>query len=303
LDAITERRGGTYRLRPVPEQEQQAAVEAVEACLSAGKRAIVIVPEADPVPATARDLVDTFGDSAALYLGGDDRQRYRMWLDIRAGRYDVVIGTRPAVFAPLPDVGLIWLCRESHALYREERSPYFHVRDVAMARSIIELAVFVMAALCHSVEAHVLDATDVSPAGRTWPPVELVRPGPEGRATRLLAALKEARRRLRFTSRDPRRLAGACRRDVIAFLADQGIDAPPSATPRELGVELERHFLVDAKPFARELAAARFGRPDDARAAVRRARRELRGLHKAMRSQLGFWRRLRGVVSLRSLAV
>ena len=79
----------------------RVAVDAVAACLAGGRRAIVLVPEATPVPATATALLDAFGDRAALFLGGGKRTRYRRWLEIAAGRYDVVIGTRPAVFAPL----------------------------------------------------------------------------------------------------------------------------------------------------------------------------------------------------------
>ena len=89
-------------LRPAPEDEVAATVEVVAATLAAGRRAIVVVPEATPVPATAAAIVETFGDRAALYLGGSKRTRYRMWLDIAAGRFDVVVGTRPAVFAPAP---------------------------------------------------------------------------------------------------------------------------------------------------------------------------------------------------------
>jgi primosomal protein N' (replication factor Y) len=210
-DAISDRRDGTYRLRPVPELEQQTVVEAVGACLQNGRRAIVILPEADPVPATARLLADAFGDRVALWLGGDKRGRYRAWLDIQAGRHDVVVGTRPAVFAPLRDLGLIWLSRESHALHREERSPYFHVRDVAITRASIERAVMVMSALCHSSEAQVIDAADVVPAGRTWSPVEVVRPGPEGRAPRLLAALKQVRRAFLFEPLPGYGVARVCR--------------------------------------------------------------------------------------------
>src|SRR5206468_5796468 len=102
------------------------------------------------------------------FLGGNKRERYRMWLDIQAGRYDAVVGTRSAVFAPVADLGLIWLSRESHALHREERSPYFHVRDVAMARAAVEGTVVAMSALCHSAEAQVLEAVDVHPATRAW---------------------------------------------------------------------------------------------------------------------------------------
>ena len=92
---------GAFVARPAPDDEQSLAVDAVAACLAGGRRAIVLVPEATPVPATATTLLDAFGDRAALFLGGGKRSRYRRWLEIAASRYDVVIGTRPAVFAPL----------------------------------------------------------------------------------------------------------------------------------------------------------------------------------------------------------
>ena len=116
-----------------------------------------------------------------------------------------------------------------------------------------------------------------------------------------LALLKLVRRRVRFLARDPRALAAACRRDLVGFLADQDLAPPASATPVELAEHVERQFVVDATPFARALAAARFGPPAHALDAVRRSRRELRQLEKEMRSQLGFARRARGLVSLRSL--
>jgi primosomal protein N' (replication factor Y) len=211
VQAIQNGRNETYRFRPIPELEQRSAVEAVHACLKSGRTAIVIVPEADPVPATARAVADAFGERVAMFVGGDKRDRYRRWLDIQYGRYDVVVGTRSAVFAPVAGLGLIWLSRESHALHREERSPYYHVRDVAHARAGIEGAVFVMSALCPSAEAHVLDAVDVVPAARSWPPVEVVRPGPEGRAPRLVAALKQARRAFLFEPLPGYGVARVCR--------------------------------------------------------------------------------------------
>lgn len=122
-------------------------------------------------------------------------------------------------------------------------------------------------------------------------------------AVSALALVKLARRRLRFVGHDPRRLATACRRELVGFLADQGMDPPASATVSELGDFVERHFVLDATPFVRALTSARYGRVDGAAAAVRRARRELRSLERQMRSQLGMPRRVRGLVSLRSLAV
>jgi len=116
-----------------------------------------------------------------------------MWLEIKAGRYDVVVGTRPAVFSPLESLGLIYISRESHANHREDRSPYYHVRDVALARGRLHGAAVVMSALCPSAEAVATGVPEVSPSSRVWPPVEVVQPGPEGRAPRLVSALKSSR--------------------------------------------------------------------------------------------------------------
>ena len=81
------------------------AVETVRRCLGGGRGAIVLVPEAVPVPATAAGIVEAFGERVAMLVGGDKRARYRTWLEIADGRFDVVVGTRPAVFAPLANVG------------------------------------------------------------------------------------------------------------------------------------------------------------------------------------------------------
>jgi primosomal protein N' (replication factor Y) len=117
-----------------------------------------------------------------------------MWLEILGGQYDVVVATRPGVFAPLSDLGLIVLSRESHPAHREDRAPYYHVRDVALRRARLVDAVCVLSALCPSSEASALGFTTVAPPARRWPPVEVVRTGPEGRAPRLVRALRETRR-------------------------------------------------------------------------------------------------------------
>jgi primosomal protein N' (replication factor Y) len=137
---------------------------------------------------------EAFGDAVAVFLGGGKRARYRMWLGIGAGEHRVVVGTRPAVFAPLPGLGLMYVARESHTQHREERSPYYHVRDVAIERARAVGGVCVMSAVCPSLETSVVDHVEVSRAGRAWPPVEVVKPGVEGRAPRLVRALHGARR-------------------------------------------------------------------------------------------------------------
>lgn len=188
------RAGGAFVLQPAPDEEVDVAVEAVEAALAGGRSAIVLVPEARPLPATAAAIAERFGERVCLFAGGDRRARYRRWLEIADGRYEIVVGTRPAVFAPLGRVGLVYVARESHAAHREERAPYYHVRDVALARALLERAVCVMSALCPSAEAVATGAPTVAPDRRRWPPVEIVRPGPEGRAPRLVSLLKETTR-------------------------------------------------------------------------------------------------------------
>jgi transglutaminase-like putative cysteine protease len=118
-----------------------------------------------------------------------------------------------------------------------------------------------------------------------------------------IVALKTVRRALRFASRDPRRLAGACRRDLIAFLADQGVEIAPSATLAQVGEAVEREFSVPAGAFVRATALARFGPPEEAGRAVGRARRELRRLRSQLRQALSALERARGAVSMRSIAL
>jgi primosomal protein N' (replication factor Y) (superfamily II helicase) len=193
-DALT-RGSGAFRIRPAPEEEAELAVEAVARCLAGGRRAIVLVPEARPLPATARAIHEAFGDRVTVLAGGDRRARYRRWLGVLAGRGDVVVGTRPAVFAPVPDLGLLYVSRESHAAHREDRAPYYHVRDVAGARAELGMCVMAASALCPSADlATASGVSSVEPAGRRWPPVEIVRPGPEGRAPRLVRSLRGVRR-------------------------------------------------------------------------------------------------------------
>ena len=107
-------------------------------------------------------------------------------------------------------------------------------------------------------------------------------------------------RRARYLTRDPRRLAAACRRELADYLADQGIAVPSSSTLAELAGAADG-LGVRVQPFVEAVDAARFGPPSGARAAARGARRELRRVERELRTQLGPFDRLRGLFSLRSL--
>jgi transglutaminase-like putative cysteine protease len=118
-----------------------------------------------------------------------------------------------------------------------------------------------------------------------------------------IALFKLARRRARYLTRDPRRLAGAYRRELAEFLTDQRLDVPSSATLAELGALLRSELGVDAAQFVSAASAARYGPERQASEAARRARRELRRLERVIRQRLPRTARARGLVSLRSLGL
>jgi hypothetical protein len=97
-------------------------------------------------------------------------------------------------------------------------------------------------------------------------------------------------------------VAAACRAELAAFLLDQGIEAPRSATLHELGDFVQQQFGVDPASFVAAATAARYGRRENAAAAVSAARRELGILLDGVRRGLTRRERLRGLVSFRSLA-
>jgi transglutaminase-like putative cysteine protease len=112
---------------------------------------------------------------------------------------------------------------------------------------------------------------------------------------------KLVRRQVRYVTRDPRKIAVACGRELADFLADQRVTTPPGATLNELAETLAAELAVDAQPFADAAVAARFGRPDAAPEAARRARAELRNLKRRLRVRIFVLDRVRGLFSLRSL--
>jgi Transglutaminase-like superfamily len=118
-----------------------------------------------------------------------------------------------------------------------------------------------------------------------------------------IVLLKLARRKVRYLTRDPRRIASACARELAEFIQDQRVTATRAATLHELGETVAERFGVDAAAFAHAAAAARYGPRADARAAARRARAELRELKRKLRRGLFVLDRARGLISVRSLGL
>jgi transglutaminase-like putative cysteine protease len=116
-----------------------------------------------------------------------------------------------------------------------------------------------------------------------------------------IALAKAGFRLTRSARRDPRGIAAACRKELAAFLLDQRIEVPRSATLGELGELVKREFGVSSEAFVAAATAARFGPVESAAAASVTARRELRSLLARARRGLTLRDRLRGLFSLRSL--
>ena len=104
--------------------------------LEQGRRVLILVPEIALTPAAAAIFRAAFGDRVAIQHSAlSDGERHDQWHRIRRGDVDVVVGTRSAVFAPLPDVGLIVVDEEHDGSFKQDESPRYHGRDVAVVRA------------------------------------------------------------------------------------------------------------------------------------------------------------------------
>ena len=111
-------------------------VAAMQRALANNKSALLLVPEIGLTPATAAQMVAAFGSEVALLhsqLTPDERAE--QWHRIRRGEARVVVGTRSAVFAPMPSLGLILIDEEHDGSYKQEETPRYHARDVAVMRA------------------------------------------------------------------------------------------------------------------------------------------------------------------------
>src|SRR5690606_14221563 len=103
----------------------------------AGRAAVVVVPDQRDLDRLCRALDRRVGTGAYARLTADDgpTPRYRAFLQLRRGRRRIAVGTRSAIWAPVPDLGLVAVWNDDDALHSEPRAPYQHVREVALLRS------------------------------------------------------------------------------------------------------------------------------------------------------------------------
>jgi hypothetical protein len=112
---------------------------------------------------------------------------------------------------------------------------------------------------------------------------------------------KQALLRGRYLTGDPRRLASACRRELVEYLIDQGVDVSPSTSLGDLQKLTKERTGVDPRRLVESVGLARFGPLSGAAAAAREARGEIRGVRRRLRRSFPARERVRGLFSLRSL--
>ena len=133
-------------------------LRAVQETLARGKTAIVLVPEIALTLWIGRQCRAWFGARfegvAVLHSALSDVERAREWWRVRNGEARVVVGTRSAVFAPLENIGLIIVDEEQENSYKQEETPRYHGRDVAIVRAKMEGAAALLGSATPSLETY-----------------------------------------------------------------------------------------------------------------------------------------------------
>jgi primosomal protein N' (replication factor Y) len=133
-------------------------LRAVQDALARGKTAIVLVPEIALTLWIGRQCRGWFGARfegvAVLHSALSDVERAREWRRVRNGEARVVVGTRSAVFAPMEKLGLIIVDEEQENSYKQEETPRYHGRDVAIMRAKMEGALALLGSATPSLETY-----------------------------------------------------------------------------------------------------------------------------------------------------
>ena len=131
-------------------------LDAAEHCLSSGKRVIVMVPEIALTHQTVERFASKFpGKVAVLHSGLPSGQRFDQWKKISNGEYPIVIGSRSAIFAPQPSLGLIVIDEEHEWTYKQhDASPRYHTREVALTLAKFTNAILLLGSASPDLESY-----------------------------------------------------------------------------------------------------------------------------------------------------
>ena len=128
---------------------------AIDRVLERGQQVILLIPEISLTPQTVSIFCSYYGNKVAvLHSSLSQGERFDAWRKIRAGEISLCIGTRSAIFAPFPNLGMIVLDEEHEHTYKSEQSPRYHARDIARFRCNYHKALMLLASATPSVESY-----------------------------------------------------------------------------------------------------------------------------------------------------
>lgn len=111
-------------------------LQTIDHFLKLGKTAIMLVPEISLTPQITNRFIARFGDKVAIMHSGlSDGEKYDEWRKIKSGKAQVVVGARSAIFAPVENLGIIIIDEEHETSYKQDSSPRYHARDIALLRA------------------------------------------------------------------------------------------------------------------------------------------------------------------------
>ncbi|EMC45464.1 primosomal protein N' [Streptococcus mutans] len=126
----------------------------IDQTLKLGKTAIVLVPEISLTPQMTSRFISRFGSQVAIMHSGlSDGEKFDEWRKMKSNQAKVVVGARSAIFSPLKNIGAIIIDEEHEATYKQESSPRYHAREVALLRAQYHQAVLVLGSATPSIES------------------------------------------------------------------------------------------------------------------------------------------------------
>jgi primosomal protein N' (replication factor Y) (superfamily II helicase) len=128
-------------------------LRAIEEILRQGKEALVLVPEISLTPQTIERFRGRCGNVAVMHSHLTDVERGAHWRRIASGKVHVVVGARSAVFAPVRNLGLIVIDEEHESSFKQESTPRYHARDVAVMRAKLENIPILLGSATPSLES------------------------------------------------------------------------------------------------------------------------------------------------------
>ncbi|WP_410768174.1 primosomal protein N' [Fontibacillus sp. BL9] len=155
-EVLDDRGYGVFLLHGVTGSgKTEVYLQTIERCIALGRQAIVLVPEISLTPQMVERFKGRFGGKVAvMHSRLSTGERYDEWRKIREGRVQVAIGARSAVFAPFADLGLIVMDEEHETSYKQEETPKYHARDVAVMRARQHGAAVILGSATPSLESY-----------------------------------------------------------------------------------------------------------------------------------------------------